>query len=81
MVSFVYLCEFCAAQGVAFHMVGSVGRFAIDANRCRRGVWTSGYMRQKWVQYELFQRYRVAGLTCRCVRVRVCGVGPASGQH
>ena len=49
MPSYVRLLEFCAEHGVAFHMVGSVGRFAVAAkqNRTRRGVWTSGYMRQK----------------------------------
>eukprot|EP00966_Prymnesium_polylepis_P335819 7391155-Prymnesium_polylepis.1 len=43
MPSFVRLLEFCGANGVAFHMVGSVGRFAVAApeNRTRRGVWTS----------------------------------------
>lgn len=65
MPSYVRLLEFCAAHGVAFHLVGSVGRFAVAAkvNRRRRGVWTSGYMRQKFVQHALLEKFRERGLT------------------
>ena len=65
MPSYVTLLEWCAAEGVAFHLVGSVGRFAVaaPANRTRRGVWTSGYMRKKFVQHALLERYRAAGLS------------------
>ena len=67
MPSFVALLEFCANHGAAFHMVGSVGRFAVDAHPTRRGVWTSGYMRCKAVQFATLERFRAAGLTCSWV--------------
>jgi len=72
MPSYVDLLEFCAAAGVAFHLVGSVGRFAVAVpeNRTRRGVWTSGYMRQKYVQYELLQKFFARGLGQGSKRVR-----------
>ena len=61
--SFARLLEFCAAHAVGFHMIGSVGRFAINAHPTRRGVWTSGYMRCKAVQFALVERFRQRGLT------------------
>ena len=66
MPSYVHLLEFCASHGIAFHMVGSVARFAVDPPhlRKRRGVWTSGYMRQKHVQHAVLQQFRRRGLTC-----------------
>ena len=64
MPSFVGLLEFCAREGIGFHMVGSVGRFAVNRHPTRRGVWTSGYMRCKAVQHAVFERFRAAGLTC-----------------
>lgn len=66
MPSYVHLLEFCASHGIAFHMVGSVARFAVDPPHLRklRGVWTSGYMRQKHVQHAVLQKFRRRGLTC-----------------
>ena len=88
MPSYVDLLEFCARAGVAFHLVGSVGRFAVAApeNRTRRGVWTSGYMRQKYVQYELLQKFFARGLggswtDCAYILGTVAGGGANPGFH
>ena len=88
MPSYVDLLEFCARAGVAFHLVGSVGRFAVAVpeNRTRRGVWTSGYMRQKYVQYELLQKFFARGLggswtDCAYILGTVAGGGANPGFH
>ena len=45
MPPFVKLLEFSAENSVGFHMIGSVGRFAVNHHPTWNGVWTSGYIR------------------------------------
>jgi len=63
MPVFAELCRFCARSGAAMHLVGSVGRFAVNGQyRTARGAWTSCYMRLKHVQCELAQRFLEEGM-------------------
>lgn len=63
MPVFAELCRFCAQSGAAMHLVGSVGRFAVDGHyRTSRGAWTSCYMRLKYVQCEMARRFIEQGM-------------------